>query len=126
MIKTILPNNSTNNVAVKDFVGDENTNNALLLSDGDYEYVYGANRVPVAQVEIGTGEVEYLHADVNGSVIAATEQSGVLTGTTNYGAYGKRLGSAISRFGYAGEWTDPETSYVFLRARWYDPSMVTS
>lgn len=104
------------------FVWDESEVNALLLSDGDYEYVYGVNRVPVAQVELATGSVEYLHADVTGSVIAVTTDTGVLAGTTNYGAYGKRLGSAISRFGYAGEWTDPDTGNLYLRARWYDPN----
>lgn len=104
-----------------EFVWDGTAVNALMLNDGDYEYIYGPNRVPLAQVELDTGTVEYLHTDVNGSVIASTASDGFLNGVTNYGAYGKRQGSAISRFGFAGEWTDPETSYIYLRARWYDP-----
>lgn len=104
------------------FIWDSTAQNALLLSDGDYEYVYGPKRVPVAQVDIGSSSVKYLHTDQNGSVVAATDSAGVLASQTNYGAYGKRLGTSVSRFGFAGEWTDESTGYVFLRARWYDPA----
>lgn len=104
------------------FIWDSTATNALMLTDGDYEYIYGPSRVPMAQIDIANADVEYLHADANGSVIAATSQDGFLVGITNYGAYGKPHGSAISRFGFAGEWTDPDTGYVFLRARWYDPA----
>lgn len=70
-----------------EFVWDSTASNALLLSDGEYEYIYGPNRVPIAQIDLATNEVEYLHADSNGSVIAATTDDGYLAGTTNYGAY---------------------------------------
>lgn len=112
----------TENTQTDNFIWDETATNALLLSDGDYEYVYGANRIPLAQVDLTDNSIEYLHADINGSVIAVTGADGYLSGITNYGAYGKRQGSAISRFGFAGEWTDPTTTYTYLRARWYDPS----
>lgn len=112
----------TENSQTDDFLWDETATNALLLTDGDYEYVYGANRVPLAQVDLADNSIDYLHTDINGSVIAVTNDTGHLGGITNYGAYGKRQGSAISRYGYAGEWTDPTTTYTYLRARWYDPS----
>lgn len=112
----------TENSQSDNFVWDETSINALLIADGDYEYVYGANRVPIAQIDLTDNSIEYLHTDTNGSVIALTGVDGYLAGITNYGAYGKRQGSAISRFGFAGEWVDPTTEYAYLRARWYDPS----
>ena len=104
------------------FTWDSTAENALMLSDGDYEYIYGPKRVPVAQVDAANSSIKYLHTDQNGSVVAATDNAGVLASQTNYGAYGKRLGASSSRFGFAGEWTDESTGYTFLRARWYDPT----
>jgi RHS repeat-associated protein len=46
-------------------------------------------------------------------------------GTTEYDAYGNRTnytGTADSAIGYTGNWTDPTTGLVYLRARDYDPT----
>ena len=80
----------------------------------------------MAQIDLITGAVEYPHADVSGSVVASTGSDEFLSGTVNYGAYSKREGVGVSRFGFAGEWTDPVTGYVFLRTRWHDPTTVTT
>ncbi len=119
LIDTRNKNNASEN---QEFIWDSNPENALMLNDGEYEYIYGVNRVPIAQIDTDTDEVTYLHTDTNGSVIASTNTNGTLAGVTNYNAYGKRLGSDLSSFGFAGEWTDGDTGYIFLRARWYDPN----
>jgi RHS repeat-associated protein len=49
-----------------------------------------------------------------------TSSAGVLLGKADYSPYGEPTDSALSRFGYAGEWTDETTGYSFLRARWLD------
>jgi RHS repeat-associated protein len=46
-------------------------------------------------------------------------------GTTEYDSYGNRTnhtGTADTAIGYSGNWTDPYTGLVYLRARDYDPS----
>jgi len=101
----------------------------LLLDDGDYEYLYTIGTVPTAQVEKATGKVTYLHTDELGSVVAATSSTGALTGSYVYTPYGENQAPegvtdpnhTVTRFGFAGEWKDPETGLYNLRMRWYEP-----
>lgn len=109
----------------KNFVWDVNSNIPRLLSDGDYEYIYGAGRIPLAQVKLSDGAITYLQTDLNGSVTALTDANGALAGSIDYSPYGKATGILASRFGYAGEWTDPSTGFVYLRARWIDTNTGT-
>jgi RHS repeat-associated protein len=112
----------TENGQKDEFIWDMNRAIPVLLSDGDYEYVYKSDtdRVPVAQVELDTGDTEFLHTDLNGSVVASTDTEGIVTGTVDYSPYGEPTGALVSRFGYAGEWVDDTTGHSFLRARWLD------
>lgn len=104
------------------FVWDTNREIPVMLSDGKFEYLYKnpIARAPFAQVDIQTQEVMYLHSDLTGSIVAKTSSSGVLLGKTDYSPYGELTDPTLSRFGYAGEWTDETTGYSFLRARWLD------
>jgi RHS repeat-associated protein len=46
-----------------------------------------------------------------------------VVGTSQYDPYGRRVqhsGTADSAMGYAGQWTDPSTGLLYLRARDYD------
>ncbi|GAA4149978.1 hypothetical protein GCM10023068_28050 [Leifsonia shinshuensis] len=104
-----------------------NTNSAipLLLDDGKYSYIYAMGTAPIAQIDDTNGTIEYLHGDVLGSIRLITDASGAAIGTTNYDAYGNRTnntGTAHSAIGYTGNWTDPTTAFVYLRARDYDPA----
>lgn len=102
------------------FVWDSSRKIPAMLSDGKYEYIYSNDRTPLAQVEILTGTVTYLHYDLTGSVTASTNTNGGLVGTVDYSPYGVATGSLLSSFGYAGEWTDATTGYSYLKARWLD------
>ncbi|HSO25868.1 MAG TPA: RHS repeat-associated core domain-containing protein [Methanobacteriaceae archaeon] len=53
-------------------------------------------------------------------MLASTDSSGALIANTDYSPYGVNLGLALSPFGFAGEWTDPDTKHSYLRARWLD------
>lgn len=112
---------------MQEFVWDTNREIPVILSDGEYEYIYknAVDRVPMAQVHIETDEVEFLHADTNGSVIASTDSAGDLVDTVEYSPYGEPTGKPLSAFGYAGEWTDDTTGHVYLRARWLDTTTGT-
>lgn len=112
-----------------DFVWDYQSSVPLLLSDGDYEYFYGPYNAPIAQREISTGTVTYLHADALGSVVSATSKTGVQIATYVYTAYGQLQSKGTTdpthsktRYGFAGEWLDSDTGLYNLRARWYEPS----
>jgi RHS repeat-associated protein len=64
------------------------------------------------------------HADQLGSTRLITDEAGDIVGTATYDAYGNPLATTgeTSRLGFAGEYTDPATGLVYLRARWYDPT----
>ena len=84
-------------------------------------YVYGADLI--ALVEATTS---YYHADGLGSTRAITDASGAATDQFTYDAFGAprtHTGSSTTSFTYAGEQADPEAGLVFLRARYYDPTI---
>ncbi len=86
-------------------------------------YVYGPGGVPVEQVN-PDGSVTFLHADALGSIRVLTNSGGAKTGSVTYKPFGGLAASTgtLSRLGYAGEYTDAETGFVYLRARFYDPA----
>jgi RHS repeat-associated protein len=97
----------------------------LLLDDGVDSYLYGPSSAPIAQVNDSTGVIQYLHGDLVGSTRLITSSSGTAVGTTEYDPYGNRTahtGTADSTIGYSGNWTDPDTGLIYMRARDYDPA----
>lgn len=116
----LLQERKLNNEVTNNFTWDMSNTIPLLLDDGEYEYVYGNSRVPVAQINVVTGEISYPVTDINGSVTALMNSNGDLSQQVAYTPYGVRSGSLESNLGYAGEWTDKTTNNSYLRARWYD------
>lgn len=116
----LLEKKTVAGVQSNSFIWDTSSFIPLMLSDGEYEYIYGIDRVPVAQVKISDGTVTYLHTDLNGSVNASTNSAGSIAGTVAYSPYGKATTASISKFGYAGDWSDPDTGFTYLRNRWLD------
>ncbi|MDQ1499102.1 MAG: hypothetical protein QOI86_2442, partial [Actinomycetota bacterium] len=95
----------------------------LLLVDGTTNYIYGPNGLPLEQVSSGT--VTYYHHDQLGSTRALTNSAGAVIATYTYDPYGKltaSTGTGTNPFGYAGQYTDQETGFQYLRARYYDPA----
>jgi len=67
----------------------------------------------------------YLY-DGLGSVIAVTDDLGQVVATYEYDVFGKirnETGSANNNLKYIGEQYDEETGFIYLRARYYDPSI---
>ncbi|MGH9280258.1 MAG: RHS repeat-associated core domain-containing protein [Acidimicrobiales bacterium] len=118
---------SSKNVAGRgpqSFAWDQAAGVGLVLTDGDRSYVYGPGGLPIAQVD-ATGNVTYLHQDQIGSTRLLTDGSGAVVATFTYDPYGRRgraTGPATTPLRYAGEYTDAETGFVYLRARYYDPA----
>jgi RHS repeat-associated protein len=106
------------------YTWDTAANVPLLLTEGTTNYTYGPGGFPLAQIT-STGTVTYYHYDQLGSTRALTNAAGTVTATYTYDPYGSLAGStgtATNPFRYAGQYTDPETGYQYLRARYYDPS----
>jgi RHS repeat-associated protein len=96
-----------------------------LIGDGAKLYLYGPSATPLAQIDTTSGAVDYLHHDINGTTRALTDDTGTVEATASYDPYGSpttHTGTAGTAFGYAGEYTDPDTGLVYLRARYYDPA----
>ena len=86
-------------------------------------YLYGPGGLAYAQIN-PDATVTYLHHDQVGSVRLLTDDTGSVTGSVTYDPYGAVSASTgtLSRLGFAGEYTDIETGFVYLRARYYDPA----
>ena len=107
------------------FTWDEAQGLPLLLQEGSTRYVDGPNGLPIEQVD-SSGNMRYYLHDGLGSVKGLLDPSGTLTDSYSYDALGARTavtGSlADTPFGYAGQYTDAETGFQYLRARYYDPA----
>jgi RHS repeat-associated protein len=86
-------------------------------------YHYGPGNLPYAQIG-PTGTITYLHHDQLGSTRLLTSTTGTVTGTATYTPYGtpEATTGTLTSFGYTGQYTDPETGYQYLRARYYNPT----
>lgn len=108
------------------FVWARNGSLPLLLqettgSDTTY-YLYGPGGSPYAQIN-PDGSTTYLHHDQLGSVRLLTDETGGITGSATYDAYGTpSTTGTTSAFGYTGEYMDAESGLLYLRARHYDPT----
>ena len=92
-----------------------------LLSDGVKDYVYGPGGVPIEQV--GASGTEWFFHDALGSTRALLGANGAITGSYAYDPNGRVItaSGAASPIQYAGGYTDAETGFSYLRARYYDP-----
>jgi YD repeat-containing protein len=91
----------------------------LLLSDGSNSYVYGPKGLPIEVISSGE-KVLYLHHDQQGSTRLLTGSTGLVEGSFTYGAYGAltgSTGSATTPLGYDGQYTNPDTGLIYMRAR---------
>ena len=95
----------------------------LLIQDGATSYVTGPNGLPLEQIS-SNGAVLYYHQDQLGSTRAITNASGAVVATYTYDAFGNATttGNISNPFQFAGQYIDSETSYYYMRARYYDPT----
>jgi RHS repeat-associated protein len=71
------------------------------------------------------GSIRFFHADGLGSIRALSDESGVLTDTYSFSAFGELLshvGADVNTYLFAGEPLDPNSGFYHLRARWMDPA----
>lgn len=105
------------------YTWQDNTNLPQLLVDGTDNYLYGPQGEPIARIPT-TGTTTYIHQDHLGSTRLLTNNTGTSSGTYTYTPYGTtqtHTGATVS-LQYAGQYTDTETGYQYLRARYYEPT----
>jgi RHS repeat-associated protein len=94
---------------------------------GSKSLTYGTLTSEVAAVQIALRSrrgMEYFHQDQLGSTRALTDAGGAVVATFSYDPYGRQTasgGSATTPLGFAGQYTDAESGFQYLRARYYDP-----
>ena len=67
----------------------------------------------------------FYHADGLGSIRALTDEGGAVTDRYDFSAFGELLeheGEDPNAYLFAGEPLDPNSGFVYLRARWMDPT----
>jgi RHS repeat-associated protein len=96
-----------------------------LVQDGSTRYVSGQNGLPLEQVQ-ADGTVRYYLEDGLGSTRALTNASGKVDSVYLYDPYGNVVifsgNKTPNPFQFAGQYTDAESGFQYLRARYYDPS----
>ena len=114
----------TDSTGTVGFVNDQSMSlpHAVAASDGSW-WVYAGSRA-LAQAT-PDGQVHYLHEDPRGDIRLVTDSAGTVTDTFTYDVDGEvtaRTGTTLVSVGWNGEYTDPATGMVWLRARWFDPA----
>ncbi len=104
------------------FTWDQSGSLPLLLQAGSTSYIDGPDGHPIEQIT-GSTPSYYLY-DALGSVRGVLSATGGYTGYS-YDAYGAITNGntpTADYFGFAGEYTDAETGFEYLQARYYDPA----
>lgn len=94
----------------------------LLLTDGSTDFLYGPGGLPVEQVQ---GSVRnYLLHDQTGSTRVLVDDTGSAVGTYTYSVFGSTLThtGVSTSLQWQGQYADDESSYIYLRSRYYDPA----
>lgn len=97
----------------------------ILIQDGTTRYVTGPDGLPLEQIS-ANGTIRYYHQDALGSTRALTNAQGKVDTVYLYDPYGNTISisgsNAANPFQFAGQYTDAESGFQYLHARYYDPS----
>lgn len=109
--------------ATATFTWDSRGSVPTVLSDGSTDYVYGPAGVPVEQFTAGGANTAFFFTDAHGSTVDLTNSSGTITGSYAYTAWGTVAShtGASTPIEYAAAYSDSETGFLYLQARYYDP-----
>lgn len=114
--------------ATTTFTWDKTGGLPMLLVESlegvDTHYLYGPGGQAYAEIGDDGTTTRYLHHDQIGSTRLITNPAGSPVATATYDAYGTptHTTGTQSHLGYTGQYTDTETGYQYLRARYYDPT----
>jgi RHS repeat-associated protein len=104
------------------YLWDVATKIPMLLKDGSTAYIYGPGGLPLEQINGST--VLWLHRDQIGSIRLVTDGAGTSQATYTFDPYGNlaaSTGTISNPLRFGGQYWDSESSFYYLRARYYDP-----
>ncbi len=113
---------------VTTYLWDHSEGMPLLLGEktntSQTYWINGPEGLPVEEIQPNGTTVRYYQHDQIGSTRLITDGSGAIIGTATYDPYGKKTaGTGVTTpLGFTGQYTDSETGFQYLRARYYDPS----
>ena len=118
-----LRTSKTVNGATTSFTWEASSGMPLLIDDGTNHYLYGPDGLPLSHID-ANNVVTWYHHDQLGSTRVLSDNASAIVATATYDPYGRRTASTgtLSPLGFAGEYTDAETGFVYLRALYYDPA----
>ncbi|MEA9987253.1 RHS repeat-associated core domain-containing protein [Subtercola sp. RTI3] len=96
-----------------------------MLTDGTLDYVYGPTGTAIEQYAPGGTSPAFYFNDAHGSTTALTGSAGTVVATYSYNPEGKttaHAGTVTTPLQFGGEYSDAETGFTYLRARYYDPA----
>jgi RHS repeat-associated protein len=104
------------------FTWDDSGGTPKLLQIGATSLIYGPDGDVISRVTASVAV--QVHTDRLGSVITTTNTNGTRAALVAYNAWGVKRSPTgnVGPLGFTGEYTDPVTGFVYLRARWYDPA----
>ena len=112
---------------ITEYVQDVATNLPMVLVETtggqNTVYLYGLSLIAQEQPN---GSTRYYHADGLGSAGALSTAAGQSTATYTYDAFGalrSQIGGDGNPFTFTGEQVDQQLGLIYLRARYYDPSI---
>lgn len=99
----------------------DGTDIVMDISGTINKYYRGLTGISYAEIN---GVVNYYHKNAHGDVTALTNSNGEIVNNYQFDAFGNRLTETetTNPFGYCGEYYDTETSMIYLRNRYYDPT----
>ena len=113
-------------------IWDGNKQIVVDMDDSDWYsaevYVRGTNLLAKFSKQSGNVKTDYQYytQNVHGDVVNLTDSTGAITKSYKYDAFGVEQNiddSDSNAFRYCGEYYDSESGTIYLRARYYDPTI---
>lgn len=117
-----LRSSKTGPSGTQQFSYDTSSSIPMILGDTTNNYIFGPDGLAIEQIA-GTTPL-YVQHDQLASTRLLTNAAGAVSGTYEYQDFGYQLSHSgvSSPLGYAGQYTDSETTFQYLRSRYYDPT----
>jgi RHS repeat-associated protein len=96
---------------------------SLTTTKTNYFYLGNTLVARTDSINNGAATTTYLHTDLLGSVVAETNNSGVVTKRTHYQPFGLPTTPIQNGPGFTAHRMDADTGLVYMKARYYDPDV---
>ena len=110
----------------EDFLLDGSNVVAETKNNTTTNYIRGVSGIISSSIQGTNNTTKYYLSDGHGNVTNLTDSSGAVVKTYSYDAFGveENINSTDTNpFRYCGEYYDIEIGQIYLRARYYDPSL---